>query len=162
MKLLLKNLLFTAIGPCTVAVYLPLILAGKRTAPSGAWLGVSAALFLAGAAIYAWCVRDFAVFGRGTPAPIDAPKKLVIRGPYRYTRNPMYIAALTTILAWAALFKAPRLLLYALVVGGCFHLFVVLYEEPHLRKVFGGSYEAYCARVGRWLPRIRGTGNGRP
>jgi len=156
MVLLLKNLLFTVVAPGTVAVYLPLLLVRTRSAASGAWLIASVAFFLAGAAVYSWCLWDFATFGRGTPAPIDAPKKLVVRGLYRYTRNPMYVGVLTTILGWTVLFKAPRLLLYALSVSLCFQLFVVLYEEPHLRKVFGSSYDDYCARVGRWLPRVGG------
>ena len=113
---------------------------------------MSLAFFLFGGAVYSWCVWDFATFGRGTPAPIDAPKELVVRGLYRYTRNPMYVGVLSTILGWAMLFKEPQLLLYALCVGTCFHLFVVLYEEPNLQRVFGNSYEEYRARVNRWLP----------
>lgn len=149
--LLLKNLLFTVVAPGTVAIYAPLFFVRGRAAASGGWLIASSVFFLAGVAIYSWCVWDFATFGRGTPAPIDAPKKLIVRGLYRYTRNPMYLGVLTTIIGWALLFKALNLLLYALCVGLCFHLFVVFYEEPHLRAVFGSSYEDYCARVSRWL-----------
>jgi protein-S-isoprenylcysteine O-methyltransferase Ste14 len=151
--LLLRNLLFTVIVPGTVAVYLPLWIVQDRPAPSGPSLLVATALFTIGGCIYAWCVWDFAMFGRGTPAPIDAPKKLVVRGLYRYSRNPMYVGVLTVIFAQAALFRTPRLLLYALVVGTIFHLFIVLYEEPHLASEFAGEYEEYRARVGRWLPR---------
>jgi len=154
MILLLKNILFTLIAPGTVAVYVPLLIVHNRSPLAGPWLVVSSALFLIGGAIYCWCVWDFATFGRGTPAPIDAPRKLVIRGLYRYIRNPMYVGVLTTILGWAVLFQAPGLLVYSLCVGVCFHLFVILYEEPHLRKAFGDSYEEYRAYVGRWLPRI--------
>jgi protocatechuate 3,4-dioxygenase beta subunit len=67
----------------------------------------------------------------------------------------MYTGVLTVILAWAVLFRAVELLIYALVVGTCFQLFVVFYEEPHLRAEFGSEYEGYCRRVGRWLPRLR-------
>jgi protein-S-isoprenylcysteine O-methyltransferase Ste14 len=116
-------------------------------------------LFAAGGAIYGWCVWDFAAFGRGTPAPIDAPKRLVVRGLYRYTRNPMYLGVLTVILAWAVLFGFFELLVYAACVWVCFQCFVVYYEEPHLKKTFGASYDQYLARVGRWLPRI---GHGSP
>jgi protein-S-isoprenylcysteine O-methyltransferase Ste14 len=154
--LLLKNLLFTVIVPGTVAVYVPLRLAGGSDAGSGATFGLGLALLAVGGAIYAWCVWDFATFGRGTPAPIDAPKKLVVRGLYRYTRNPMYLGVLTVILGWAALYAAPALVGYALVVGLGFHLFIVLYEERHLRRAFGREYEAYCAGAGRWLPRLPG------
>jgi protein-S-isoprenylcysteine O-methyltransferase Ste14 len=154
MVLLLKNLLFTLIVPGTVAVYVPLNIADGRPTGWGAGMAAGIPVLLLGAFVYAWCVWDFASFGRGTPAPIDAPKKLVIRGLYHYTRNPMYVGVLTVILGWALLFGEAVLALYALLVGTCFHLFIVLYEEPHLRAEFGDEYDAYCAMVARWLPRI--------
>jgi len=154
MSLLFKNLLFTLIVPGTVAVYLPLQMVRNRSFITGPAFGAGCLLLLVGASIYAWCVWDFATFGRGTPAPSDAPTKLVVRGLYGYTRNPMYTGVLTVILAWAVLFGALELLLYALVVGTCFQLVIVFYEEPHLRAHFGREYEDYCTRVGRWLPRL--------
>ena len=154
MLLLLKNLLFTVIVPGTVAVWVPLYLVGGSAATSGpARLGGGALLAL-GAAIYAWCVWDFATFGRGTPAPIDAPKRLVVRGLYHWTRNPMYVGVLCVILGQAVWFTASTLLLYALGVAACFYSFVRFYEEPALRRLFGAEYEDYCSRVGRWLPRF--------
>ncbi len=155
MALLFKNLLFTVLVPGTVAVYVPLLTAGSRSPASGTLFVIGLALLVVGAATYAWCVWDFATFGRGTPAPIDAPKKLVVRGLYRYTRNPMYVGVLTVIMGWAALFRSAKLALYALVVGTCFHLFIVLYEERHLLAEFGTQYEAYRSQVPRWLPRRR-------
>ena len=155
MILLLKNLLFTVVMPGTVGVYLPLWIARDRPVASGPALVAGSVLLLLGASIYAWCVWDFATFGRGTPAPIDAPKKLVVRGLYRYSRNPMYVGVLTVILAWAMLYQTASLALYALVVGTFFQTFVMLYEEPHLRAAFGSEYDAYRARVGRWLPKLR-------
>jgi protein-S-isoprenylcysteine O-methyltransferase Ste14 len=157
MRLLLKNLLFTVLVPGTVAVYLPWMIAGQRSIAWGLVSAMGFCLLALGAAIYSWCLWDFATFGRGTPAPIDAPRKLVVRGLYHYTRNPMYVGVLTTILGWAVVFRAAALLPYALAVGTCFQLFVVLYEERHLQRAFGSEYERYCARVGRWLPRIRST-----
>ncbi len=155
MALLFKNLLFTVLVPGTVAVYVPLVIA-RGCAPASGFARASAlALLLLGAAIYSWCVWDFASFGRGTPAPIDAPKKLVVRGLYRYTRNPMYVGVLTVILGWATLFRAANLILYALVVGTGFHLFIVLYEERRLAMEFGDQYEGYRSQVVRWLPRPR-------
>jgi len=153
MALLFKNLLFTVLVPGTVAVYVPHLLAADRPAASGLALAGALALLALGAAIYAWCVWDFATFGRGTPAPIDAPKDLVVRGLYRYGRNPMYVGVLCVILGWAALFRSPALVFYALIVGSCFHLFTVFYEERHLAAEFGAQYEAYCSKVPRWLPR---------
>jgi len=155
MRLFLKNLLFTLVVPGTVAVYVPLLIARDHPPTSGPLFVLALALLALGGAIYAWCVWDFATFGRGTPAPIDAPKKLVVRGLYRYTRNPMYVGVLTVILGWAVLFQAAALVLYILIVGTCFHLFIVLYEERQLQQEFGGEYEDYRRRVSRWLPRLR-------
>jgi protein-S-isoprenylcysteine O-methyltransferase Ste14 len=154
MTLLLKNLLFTVFVPGTVGVYLPLWIAGGRGVGSGLAFALGCGLLLLGACIYAWCVWDFASFGRGTPAPIDAPKRLVMRGLYRYTRNPMYVGVLSVILGFSAVFQAPAVLLYGLVVTTAFNLFVRLYEEPHLAGEFGEEYRDYCRRVGRWLPGI--------
>ncbi len=154
MILLLKNVLFTLLVPGTVAVYIPLRIVQGRSVSSGLPFATGCAALALGAFIYAWCVWDFAAFGRGTPAPIDAPKKLVVRGLYRYSRNPMYLGVLTVILAWALLFGAMQLIAYALVVGTCFHLFILLYEESRLRMSFGHEYDEYCSRVGRWLPRV--------
>ena len=151
--LLLKNLLFTVLVPGTVAVYVPLLLASGRSVASGPLLIVGVAVLLLGAAIYAWCLWDFAVTGRGTPAPIDAPKKLVVRGLYRYSRNPMYVGVLTVIVGWALLYRSPVLALYALVVATAFHLVVVFYEERQLAAEFGGQYDEYRATVSRWLGR---------
>lgn len=81
--LILKNLLFTLIVPGTIGVYVPLLLARNRPPESGLVLFLALALLATGGVIYAWCVWDFAVFGHGTPAPIDAPNKLVLRGLYR-------------------------------------------------------------------------------
>jgi protein-S-isoprenylcysteine O-methyltransferase Ste14 len=155
MILLLKNLLFTLVVPGTVTVYVPLLIAQNRPPAFGSLFVIALAVLAVGGAIYAWCVWDFATFGGGTPAPLDAPKNLVVRGLYRYTRNPMYVGVLLVILGWAVLFRATVLCLYALIVGTCFHLFIVLYEERHLQKEFGGEYDDYRGRVGRWLPRLR-------
>jgi protein-S-isoprenylcysteine O-methyltransferase Ste14 len=155
MALLLKNLLFTLLVPGSVGVYLPLLLAGDRASAVGLTRSFAIAVLAFGAGIYTWCVWDFASFGRGTPAPIDAPKRLVVRGLYRTTRNPMYLGVLTVILGWSVFFRAANLLLYALVVATVFHLFIVLYEERRLAREFGREYEAYRSRVARWLPRPR-------
>jgi protein-S-isoprenylcysteine O-methyltransferase Ste14 len=154
MRLLLENLLFTMIAPGTVAGLLPWLLTRDSSIASAGFHTVALVLFGIGGAIYAWCVWDFASFGRGTPAPIAAPKKLVVRGLYRFTRNPMYLGVLTIILAWSALFQALALMAYASVVALCFHSFIVFYEEPHLAREFGLEYADYRRDVGRWLPRL--------
>ena len=161
--LFLKNLLFTLVVPGTVAVYVPLLLVHDLSPGSIVWRLTALLFFVVGASIYGWCVWDFATFGRGTPAPIDAPRRLVVRGLYRHTRNPMYVGVLTTVVGWAIRYRSPAIALYAVGVGLCFHLFVVFYEEPHLQRLFGPAYAAYRAEVRRWLPkklrwRWRGSG----
>ena len=153
--LLLKNLLFTVVVPGTVAVYVPRLITRNLSlaSSSGAALVFASMIIAIGIGIYAWCVWDFAAFGRGTPAPIDAPRRLVVRGLYRYARNPMYVGVLTVIAGWAVLFHSAALMLYGFFVAAGFHVFVVLYEEPSLKRTFGREYDAYLARVGRWLPR---------
>ena len=151
----LRNLAFTLIVPGTVAVYVPLYVARHEPIGTGLALITGSLLIALGAAIYFACQWDFAVFGRGTPAPIDEPRKFVSRGLYRHVRNPMYLGVLTTIVGWATLFRTTALLWYALGVAIAFHLFVLLYEEPHLKRVFGHEYEEYCAQVNRWMPARR-------
>jgi protein-S-isoprenylcysteine O-methyltransferase Ste14 len=106
----------------------------------------------AGAAIALWCIFSFAFIGRGTPAPFDPPRRLVIRGPYRFVRNPMYVGAGVALAGAALFFLSLQLLGFAAAFFLATHLFVVLYEEPTLRRTFGQDYEAYCGRVRRWWP----------
>lgn len=108
---------------------------------------------LAGAAVALWCVFTFALIGRGTPAPFDPPRRLVIQGPYRFVRNPMYLGAGLALAGAALFYESLPLLGYAGLFFLATYLFVVLYEEPALRRSFGQEYEAYCRRVRRWWPR---------
>jgi len=149
--LALKNLLFTLVVPGTVGVYLPLILVRTRTSASGLGFALAILFFTIGGSIYAWCVFDFASFGRGTPLPLDAPKKLVRRGLYSYSRNPMYVGVLTVIFGWAVLYQSSAVAVYGLAIALCFYSFVVFFEERILSKRFGADYEQYCAEVPRWL-----------
>jgi protein-S-isoprenylcysteine O-methyltransferase Ste14 len=131
-----------------------------RPASIGGWQVTGMAIGVVGALLALWCVLTFAVVGRGTPAPFDPPRQLVVRGPYRYVRNPMYIGA-GLVLGGAWLFYGSLPLLgYTVLFVIVTHLFVVSYEEPTLRRLFGSEYEEYCARVGRWRPRnTRGVGS---
>lgn len=161
MILLLKNLLFTVFVPGILAGYVPVILVGPgQTELANAGLRSLPALFFLGTGMltYFLCVWSFAVTGRGTPLPVDAPRTLVVTGLYRYVRNPMYLSVLSVVLGWAILTAAPVLVLYLMGLAGGFHLFVIGYEEPTLRRRFGGSYETYCAEVPRWLPAISPAG----
>ena len=103
-----------------------------------------------GTAIALWCVFTFVFIGKGTPAPFDPPRKLVVRGPYRFVRNPMYIGAGMTLAGAAFYYQSLSIFIYAALFFLMTHLFIVLYEEPTLRRTFGDQYEAYCSRVNRW------------
>ncbi|HTR48805.1 MAG TPA: isoprenylcysteine carboxylmethyltransferase family protein [Verrucomicrobiae bacterium] len=156
--ILLKLVVFTGLVPGTVTVWLPLfaLYPGIRHRPiEWNWTAAAAIALLAlGVAGYLWCALDFAIFGRGTPAPIDMPKYLVVRGPYKYARNPMYISVLTVLLGESALFRSVSMLEYGVAVAICFHLFVLIQEEPTLRRKMGKAYERYCGEVPRWIPRF--------
>ncbi len=108
-----------------------------------------------GAALALWCIFTFATIGKGTPAPFDPPRKLVILGPYCFVRNPMYIGAALALAGAALFYKSPLLLAYTTAFLLACHLFVLTYEEPTLRRTFGADYEAYCQRVTRWWPAAR-------
>lgn len=108
----------------------------------------------AGAAIALWCIFTFASFGRGTPAPFDPPRRLVIQGPYRFVRNPMYIGAGLALAGASFFYESLSLWGYTGIFILICHLFVVLYEEPMLRRTFGQEYELYCHQVRRWLPSL--------
>ena len=101
-----------------------------------------------------WCLWDFATFGRGTPAPINPPKRLVVHGLYRYVRNPMYLGVLLVILAWALYFASGTLLGYAALMALILHVWILIYEEPTLRRSFGDEFDRYKSQVNRWLPRV--------
>lgn len=96
----------------------------------------------------------FAVQGLGTPAPVFPTRRLVVTGLYRYVRNPMYLAVLSTIFGQALLLGNVALLEYGGLVWALFQVFVLAYEEPILRRSFGPEYEHYCTAVPRWIPRF--------
>src|SRR5262245_59375248 len=119
----------------------------------GVWQGAGMFLTAAGAALAIACILTFVFVGKGTPAPFDPPRRLVIRGPYRLVRNPMYLGAAISLAGAAVFYKSGPLVTYAAVFVLITHLFVLFYEEPALRRTFGGDYDSYCRRVGRWWPR---------
>jgi protein-S-isoprenylcysteine O-methyltransferase Ste14 len=106
---------------------------------------------VAGVVLLLWCVRDFYIAGKGTLAPWDPPRRLVVVGLYRWTRNPMYVAVALILIGWAVGYGALSLWVYALVVVIAFHLRVVLFEEPWLGRTHGEEWVRYEARVPRWL-----------
>jgi len=157
---LIKTILFTIFVPGTVTILIPYWLLSSTSNSLSIRLGFFRYAGLLpisiGVAIYLWCAWDFTYAGRGTPAPLDPPKELVVRGLYRYVRNPMYIGILLILCGEVLLFASWTLLKYTAVVFILFLLFIVLYEEPTLRRKFGDSYRSYCLKVPRWLPfRVR-------
>ena len=110
-------------------------------------------LAAAGAILAVSCILTFVFKGRGTPAPFDPPRRLVVSGPYRLLRNPMYVGAGAALLGAALYYESLQLVVYAAGFLLVMELFVRLYEEPILREMFGREYEDYCLRVGRWWPR---------
>jgi protein-S-isoprenylcysteine O-methyltransferase Ste14 len=108
-----------------------------------------------GLVLLLWCIRDFFVAGRGTLAPWDPPKHLVVVGLYRLVRNPMYIAVVTMVFGWSMIAGSRLLSLYGVLLAVGFHLRVVISEEPWLHRQFGAEWLEYSASVARWLPRLR-------
>jgi protein-S-isoprenylcysteine O-methyltransferase Ste14 len=123
-----------------------------QPAAIGAWQVVGMCLGASGTALALTCILTFVFVGRGTPAPFDPPRRLVVRGPYRLIRNPMYVGAGLALAGAALFYQSIPLLGYAGLFLVIAHLFVVLYEEPALRRTFARDYAAYCQRVGRWWP----------
>jgi protein-S-isoprenylcysteine O-methyltransferase Ste14 len=104
-----------------------------------------------GMTLLLWCVREFYVAGRGTLPPWDPPQHLVTTGPYRFSRNPMYIGVITILLGRCLLWGSRTLIIYTVVFLCGFHLRVLLFEEPLAARQFGAKWQAYRSRVPRWV-----------
>lgn len=155
----LRSLLFLILIPGTVAGYIPSRILRATKQPAVPPLSISstlaAGLALLGICVLLICVWDFFKAGRGTLAPFDPPKHLVVRGLYRFTRNPMYNGVVALLLGEAWFFHSTTLLQYALVMFVIFHLVVVVYEEPALEAQFGETYRVYRTAVPRWGFTVR-------
>jgi protein-S-isoprenylcysteine O-methyltransferase Ste14 len=116
------------------------------------WPGIIAAGL--GVALAFWTVTLFAKFGQGTPAPWDPPQKLVIRGPYRYVRNPMITGVLLLLLAETLLLQSLPIFLWLLFFFLLNNIYFPLFEERSLEKRFGADYLKYKKHVPRWIPRL--------
>lgn len=163
MLLWLQGLVFTVLVPCVVAFYVPQTL--RRGPAPGGWWSLGWILFALGALIYLRCLVDFLRAG-GTPAvfftrPIAAligeePPRVVEKGLYRYSRNPMYVGVITAIAGQAIVYRSRNIGVYAAIAALTFHCVVVFLEEPHLARVRGPAYADYRRHVPRWLGFRRG------
>ncbi len=155
---LARTLLIGPIFVGIVAVLIPLgLYVGTRhwlAFEIGAVRYAGLAPLLLGAGVSLWCVKDFIVRGKGTPAPFDPPTQLVVHGLYRYVRNPMYVGLFLVLVGEAVLYPSIFILMYSVLFIFAAHAFVILYEEPTLRRKFGDGYEQYLRSVPRWLPRV--------
>ena len=160
----LGTIAFAVAVPGTVVVVVPYLLTGWVLAPP--LLGTSltrlvgVVLIVLGAPILLSFTLRFVREGHGTPAPIAPTRYLVVGGPFRRVRNPGYVAVLALVLGQALLFASGSLLVYAALLAIGFHVFVLLYEEPTLRRAHGAAYDDYCRAVPRWIPRLRAAPSG--
>lgn len=156
MWLTIKNIVFAVLVPGFVAGWLPVYIGGGFGSVHAFGMPqlFGSVLLAAGLSIIVAAVGYFGVVGRGTPAPFDPPSRLVVRGPHRYVRNPMYVGAFIANLGWALWFQSLPVAIYAASWWLMAHVFVVVYEEPALQQLFGSEYDAYRAAVHRWLPRM--------
>jgi protein-S-isoprenylcysteine O-methyltransferase Ste14 len=131
---------------------------GFRVELAAHWRWLAALLSVLGFAVALRCVWDFGWTGHGTPAPFAPPQRLVVVGLYRYVRNPIYLGGAAGWIGLWIVFGHANLLSIAAVAAVALgvHLFVILYEEPTLRRKFGADDEAYCRNVSRWWPRMKG------
>ena len=152
------TLLFLVLTPGMVAGLIPAVITGWRIPWTGG--SVPPVAIVAGIAVLSWVVvlLDALIrFARadGTPAPPMPTAHLVVVGPYRYVRNPMYLAVLAIILGQALLFGSWATLFYGGLVLLAVVLFVLGYEQPTLELEYGDEYREYLRNVRGWIPRMR-------
>ena len=148
---------FFALAPGLVAGLGPWWLTGWRERHPPYWLPLRVlgwVVLAAGVVVLVHAFSRFALEGSGTPAPVAPTQQLVVRGPYRYVRNPMYLAVVAAIVGQALVLGRPAVLGYAAAAGAAMTAFTRGYEEPTLRRQFGADYEAYRHAVPAWRPRL--------
>lgn len=158
MRPAVATIIFVLLVPGTIIVIVPWLLSGWKLAePFFGWTAVrliGLALVALGLPVVGEAMVRFVRDGLGTPSPTFPTERLVVTGPYRYVCNPIYIGVLSMIVGQALIFGGVAVLAYALCVALAFHLFVVWYEEPTLRRRFGEEYDTYAREVRRWRPRL--------
>lgn len=155
MTLLLRNALSTAILPGSVLLWIPWLLIVGRANLGAHWPphlidAPGFALMATGWAIYFMCAWRFATEGNGTAAPWDAPNRIVMGGLYRWTRNPMYVGVIIALIGEALWIRTPAMIAYAAAASLMFHIRVLTYEEPAMRRLSKSDFLAYTSRVKRW------------
>lgn len=155
---LVGSAIFLFVAPGTVAGLVPWWIGkGRVHTPFVGFtaLRVAGAVLMAVAFVFLLeAFLRFALQGIGTPAPIYPTKRLVVTGSYRFVRNPMYVAVVSLILGQSLIFGDVRIFEYGLCCWLAMHLFVLIYEEPTLRRTFPVDYAAFTANVPRWIPRF--------
>jgi protein-S-isoprenylcysteine O-methyltransferase Ste14 len=160
---ILRQVFAIAVLPLTVAVLIPLWLARRNGIALGVGSGLAQVLpqagglclLAVGSLLFLASVRRFATEGRGTLAPWNPPRYLVVRGPYRYVRNPMISGVVLVLFGEALLLLSRAHLTWALIFLGVNSVYIPLFEEPGLVKRFGEAYREYCRHVPRLVPRLR-------
>ena len=137
--------------PGMVAIAIPAWLAAGELRRGGSPHAVGLLPLGVGLGLLLWCVREFYVAGKGTLAPWSPPRHLVTTGPYRFSRNPMYVAVALMLIGWSICFLSRALASYTVFVIVAFQLRVIFGEEPWLARTHGAAWEEYKARVARWL-----------
>lgn len=137
--------------PGIVAIAVPAVFVTARLRDGAAFHAVGLVPLIAGFVLLLWCVRDFYVAGKGTLAPWEPPRDLVVIGLYRFSRNPMYVAVTLMLVGWLVCAWSRSLAIYTIFVIVAFHLRVIFGEEPWLARTHGAAWEEYRSRVPRWL-----------
>ena len=155
-SLFLRNLFFTILQPGLVAGLFPYLILGNPDMATfknnlGPFQYIAIFIFAVGVIILFYCISMFAIKGKGTLSPADPTNKLVVSGIYKYSRNPMYIGVMFILIGEAIFFGSTMLWIYTGFVFIAFNLFIVLHEEPRLKRDFGAEYEQYLKSVRRWL-----------
>ena len=149
--------IFLFVAPGTVAGVVPWWMSRWRVSNSlpgfMALRAMGALLMAVGFVLLMETFVRFAIQGIGTPAPVYPTKHLVVKGSYRHVRNPMYVAVVSLILGQGMVLGNVQVFVYGLCAWAAMHLFVLLYEEPTLRRKFAQEYEDFCTHVPRWIPR---------
>lgn len=154
--LIARNVAMIVLFPGMVTVYIPYRLLAPTSFPSlNSWSlshFLAAVAMLVGATILLISIWSFALVGRGTLAPFDETRKLIVVGLYRYVRNPMYLGVILILLAESWFFRSSELLAYTGVCFAVANILVIGYEENRLRYKYGDEFICYCERVRRWIP----------